>query len=102
MQVAASRMTASLGSMMVGSSRRSTRTSLGPWRRAPRMGGVLSVVVGAEDPFGDRHGGHRLGSTGVERQVGDRFDELVLGGAVLALELLLGGPGHQGAPSENE
>src|SRR3954468_19151445 len=37
MQVADSRMTASVGSMMLGSGRSSMRTSRGPWRTAPRM-----------------------------------------------------------------
>jgi hypothetical protein len=36
-----------------------------------------------ESVFGDGHGGHGFGPSGVEREVGDGFDELLLGGAVV-------------------
>src|SRR3954463_13912736 len=80
-------MTASVGSTMVGSGRCSTRTSPGAWRTAPCMRSFLSVGVAAEDPLGDGHGGHGLGPAGVEGEMGDGFDELVLGGAVLPGEV---------------
>lgn len=47
----------------------------------------LSVRVGAEHGLGDRHGGHGPGPPGGERQVGERFDQLVLGEPVLAGEV---------------
>src|SRR5437763_5146662 len=75
-------MMASVGCSILGSSRCSTRMSPGAYRSAPRMMYVLSVGVAAEDPLGDGHGGHRLGPAGVEREMGDRFDELGFGVAV--------------------
>src|SRR5215211_6499234 len=65
MQVAESRMTASVGSMMVGSSRRSTRTSFGPWRTAPRMVGVLSLAVPRKSRLETALAHIALGPTGV-------------------------------------
>src|SRR5437763_4316023 len=87
MQVAERRMMASVGSRISGSSRRSTRMSPGAWRTAARMAVVLSVGVAAEDPLGDGHGGHGPGPAGVEGEVGDGFDELVFGVAVLLGEV---------------
>src|SRR4051794_10697668 len=87
MQVADSRMIASVGCRIVGSGRSSTRMSPGAWRMAPRMVWVPSVVVAAEDPLGDGHGRHGPGPACVEGEVGDGFDELVLGVAVLLGEV---------------
>src|SRR5256885_16261682 len=87
MQVAESRMMASLGSTIFGSSRSSTRMSPGPCRTAPRISDVLSVALAAEDALGDGHGGHGLGPPGVEGEMGDGFDELVFAVAVLLGEV---------------
>src|SRR4051812_7530392 len=104
-QAADSRMSASVGARIRGSSRSSTRTSPGAWSTTPRMldvpsdrlvpgclmlaggpsppGHPVAASVAAEDLLGDRHGGHGPGPAGVEGQVCDRFDEFFLGGAVL-------------------
>src|SRR3954469_15140484 len=88
-------MTASVGFSIFGSSRVSTRMSRGAWSTAPRM--VIPFVgwcwcgpgdpgdrsVAGEDLLGDGHRGERLGPAGVERQMCDRFDQLVFGGAVV-------------------
>src|SRR4051794_3077193 len=63
------------------------------WSPHTVCGCVPSVVLGGirpvrpEDLFGDTHRGHRLGPTGVERKMGDRFDQLGLGGAVVPGEV---------------
>src|SRR5437868_2060366 len=52
------------------------------------MCSFLSVlVVAAEDPLGDGHGGHGLGPAGVESEMGDGFDELFFAVAVLLGEV---------------
>src|SRR3954447_8344233 len=99
-------MTASVGCSIVGSGRSSTRTSPGACRTVPRMmgplvgrwiseraarrlpgGGYGGAAVAAEDLLGDGHRAHRLRPARVERQVGDRLDQLVLGRAVVLREL---------------
>src|SRR5947208_169545 len=45
-------------------------------------GVVPSILVAVEDLLGDGHGGHGLGPSRVEGQVGDGFDQLLLGRAV--------------------
>src|SRR3954469_99596 len=88
-------MTASVGFSIFGSSRVSTRMSRGAWSTAPRM--MIPFVgwwgrgpcgqgdrsVAGEDLLGDGHRRERLRPAGVERQVCDRFDQLVFGGAVV-------------------
>src|SRR6266567_1254219 len=90
-------MIASVGFSITGSSRSSTRMSRAAWSTAPRMvipffravsGGVPGSAphgwsAGAEDLLGDGHRGHRLRPAGIEGQVGDGLDELLLGGAVV-------------------
>src|SRR4051794_23920605 len=100
-------MIASEGFSIVGSGRSSTRMSPGAWRTAPRMVVFLSEgcaglgsaparavtppyggagVVGSvapEDLLGDGHRGEGLRPAGVEREVGDRLDQLLLGRAVV-------------------
>src|SRR3954467_15964079 len=118
-QVAASRMTASVGFSIFGSSRVSTRMSRGAWSTAPRM--VIPLVgscwcrpsgqgdrsVAGEDLLGDGHRRERLRPAGVERQVCDRFDQLVFGGAVVLRVLqvegeLLGVPAGDQSRDRNE
>src|SRR6266516_3710729 len=70
-------------SRRAGSSRTSRRTSPGAWRTAPRMVVSFSIGAGAEDLLGDGHGGHGLRPAGIEGQVGDRLDKLLLDGAIL-------------------
>jgi hypothetical protein len=43
----------------------------------------FSLLVACEELLGDAHRGHAFGPAGVERDVGDGFDELLLGHAVL-------------------
>src|SRR5215210_1526137 len=95
-------MIASDGFSIVGSGRCSTRMSPGAWRTAPSMvggapqlvpvhvawtgtgGAVAGVRSGAaKDLLGDGHRGEGLRPAGVEREVGDRLGELVLGSAVV-------------------
>src|SRR3954447_14817209 len=88
------RTSASVGSEIVGSGTSSTRTSPAPYINVAFMsclfrgvGGKVGQVVPAsvaEDLPGDADGGHGLGPADVDRQVGDRFEELRLGDAVLA------------------
>src|SRR3954452_11014254 len=77
---------------MVGSLRCSTRTSPGAWRTAPRMGGGsyrLSGVwsVAAEDLLGHGHRTHGFRPAGVEGEVREGLDQLLLGRAVVLREL---------------
>src|SRR4051812_32972689 len=83
-------MTASVGCWMVGSGRSSTRTSPGACSTAPRMvvflSGVVRRVVGsaaAKDLLGDGHRGEGLRPAGVEGQLRDGLDQLLLGDAVV-------------------
>src|SRR3954452_23485404 len=99
-------MTASVGCSIVGSGRSSTRTSPGACRTVPRMmgplpgrwisgraarrlpgGGYGCASVAPEDLLGHGHRAHRLRPARVERQVGDRLDQLLLGRAVVLREL---------------
>src|SRR3954471_19054163 len=93
--VAASRMTAAGEFSIFGASRVSTRMARGAWSTAPRMmipfvgwcggrpRGQGDRSVAGEDLLGDGHRRERLRPAGVERQVCDRFDQLVFGGAVV-------------------
>src|SRR4051794_7212972 len=88
-------MTASVGFSILGSSRSSMRTSPGAWRTTPRMGFSLRLgVVGsdrgsvaAEDLLGDGHRRECLGPAGIEREVCDRLDQLLLRGTVVLRQL---------------
>src|SRR4051812_44817365 len=81
------RMTASVGTSIFGSGRSSTRTSPGACSTAPRMvlplGQSGRASVGAEDLLGHGHRGEGLGPAGVEGEMRDRLDELLLGHAVV-------------------
>src|SRR4051794_14878386 len=106
-------MTASVGFSIFGSSRVSTRMSRGAWSTAPRM--VIPLVgscwcrpsgqgdrsVAGEDLLGDGHRRERLRPAGVERQVCDRFDQLVFGGAVVLRVLQVKGE-LLGVPAGNQ
>src|SRR4051812_40056305 len=77
-------MIASVGFSIVGSGRFSTRMSPGAWRTTPRMVCPFAgASVVAEDLLGDADRRERLRPAGVERRVGDRFDELGLGEPVV-------------------
>src|SRR4051794_2630850 len=80
-------MIASVGCSIVGSGRSSTRMSPGAWSTAPRMVVFLSLgrggSVAAEGLRGDGHRGEGLRPAGVEGQVRDELDELLLGDTVV-------------------
>src|SRR4051794_1285027 len=107
-------MIASVGCSIVGSGRSSTRMSPGAWSTAPRMGVVplllgyagrlrrrveaaprwhaaVDASVAAEDLLGHAHRGEGLRPAGVEGEVGDRLDQLLLGHPVVLRELQVEG-----------